>query len=337
MGKQYDQLSLEERCEIARLRADGQSIRKIAASLGRAASSVSRELKRNSGQQVGYRPSYADELTWARRWRGSRLSRQPTLREIVLNRLAMGWSPEQVSGRLALQDPIIRISHESIYRFIYAQIRRNDDTDWRHYLPRLKYKRGYRKRKRCSSVRHIKDRISIAERPRHIGKRRRPGHWEADSILFSQRGQSVLVAQERKSRYILLAKPSSLQAEPTAVQLRDWLAPLPAEMRRTLTQDNGPEFFQHFKVRDAIGIKTYFCDPHSPWQKGGIENANGRLRRFLPKNTDLASISHDEIEAIAQRCNNTPRKCLAYKTPAELFLRHLLHFKCESTPRLCSG
>lgn len=331
MGKRYEQLSLEERCEIARLRADGQSIRQIAAALDRAASSISRELRRNSGAQGLYRPSYADERAWARRWRGSRLSRQPVLRELVLTRLAMGWSPEQVAGRLALGEPSIKISHESIYRFIYAQIRRNGDTDWRFYLPSAKYRRGYRSRKKRNPVHHIQERVSIAERPRHIRARRQPGHWEADSMLFSRYGQSVLVAQERMSRFVLLTKPPNRQAGPTTSQLHQWLAPLPTHMRRTLTQDNGTEFCLHHQLRDKIGIKTFFCDPHSPWQKGGIENANGRLRRFLPRKTDLTGLTSEDIQAVAHRYNNTPRKCLGYKTPAELFSKHLLHFKCEST------
>jgi IS30 family transposase len=337
MGTRYEQLSLEERCAIARLRGDGQSIRTIATSLDRAASTIARELKRNSGSYVGYKPAYADEQAWARRWRGSRLVRQPTLQQAVLNRLAMGWSPEQVAGRLAREHGSTVISHESIYRFIYAQIRRTNTFDWRRYLPRAKFKRGYRGRKGGSPVDHIKDRVSIAQRPAYIGKRRQPGHWETDYLLFSRYGQSLLVAQERASRFILLAKPPSRKAEPTATQLHEWLAPMPVQLRRTLTQDNGTEFADHYKLRDALGIKTYFCNPHSPWQKGGIENANGRLRRFLPRKTNLADVHPADIDAIASRYNNTPRKCLGFKTPAELFSTHLLHFKCESTSPLSRG
>ena len=333
MGQKYSQLSLEERCEVARLRANGQSIQKIAASLDRAPSSISRELKRNTGNQVGYKPAYADEQAWARRWSGSRLSRQPELRLIVLNGLARGWSPEQVSGRMAHENAGISISHESIYRFIYAQIRRTNDTGWRHYLPHAKFKRGYRASKGGSAVHHIKNRISIDQRPVCVDNRNQPGHWETDYILFSRYGQSVLVAQERTSRFIFIAKPPSRKAEPTQIQLQLWLAPLPAEMRRTLTQDNGTEFALHDKLRKAIGIDTYFCDPHSPWQKGGIENANGRIRRCLPRNTNLDLCSNNDIDDVALALNNTPRKCLAFKTPAELFSEQLLHFKCESTSR----
>ena len=337
MGTNYDHLSLEERCSIARLRADGQSIRQIAASLGRAPSSISRELNRNSGTTVGYQPAFADEQAWARRWRGSRLARQPDLCKLVLDRLAMGWSPEQVAGRLALVHGSRPISHEAIYRFIYAQIRRTNDGAWRLYLPRAKFRRGYRRRKGGSPVEHIKDRVSIARRPAYIERRRQPGHWETDYMLFSRYGHALLVAAERSSRFILLAKPASRQAKPTHAQLASWFSPLPPQLRRTLTQDNGTEFAQHHKLRHQLGIRTYFCDPHSPWQKGGIENANGRLRRYLPRKTNLADLSQRDLKAIAHRLNSTPRKCLGFKTPAEVLSTHLLHFKRESTSRLSSG
>ncbi|MGA9868041.1 MAG: IS30 family transposase [Acetobacteraceae bacterium] len=153
-------------------------------------------------------------------------------------------------------------------------------------------------------------------------------------MLFSRYGQSILVAQERASRFVLLAKPSSRKAEPTAAQLHNWLSRLPPQLRRTLTQDNGTEFANHRELRDALGIDTYFRDPYSPRQKGGIENANGRLRRFLPRQADRRQCSSRQIDAIARGHNNTPRKCLGFKTSAELFLNHLLHFKCESTSPL---
>src|ERR1700691_2731060 len=183
MGTSYDQLSLEERCTIARLQGEGQSIRTIAANMDRTASTIARELKRNSGKQAGYKPAYAHEQAWARRWRGSRLVRQPALQQAVLSRLAMGWSPEQVAGRLAQERGSTVISYESIYRFIYAQIRRTNNFDWRRYLPRAKFKRGYRGHKGGSPVDHIKDRVPIAKRPSYIDKRRQPGHWETDYLL----------------------------------------------------------------------------------------------------------------------------------------------------------
>jgi len=336
MGKSYEHLTLEERCTIARLHEDGQSLRKIAAALDRPPSTISRELKRNRGIQVGYKPSYAHEQARARRWTGCRLERDQDLRGVVLDRLGRGWSPEQVAGRLDRQNRQPTISHESIYRFIYAQIRRTNDGAWRLYLPRAKYKRGWRARSGGSPASLIERRISIDQRPRAAQSRRLPGHWEADLMLFSTPGQVILVAHERKSRLTVLARQPGKAAHPAARQLRAWLAPLPGKLRRTITFDNGTEFAQHHQLNDELAIRTFFCDPHSPWQKGGIENAIGRMRRALPRETDLANISTADIMACVLAYNNTPRKCLGFLSPAEAFAK-LLHFECESTPSLRSG
>jgi len=336
MGKRYEHLTLEERCTIARLHEDGQSIRKIAAALDRPPSTVSRELKRNRGAQVGYKPSYAEEQARARRWTGSRLERDEGLRDVVLDRLGCRWSPEQVAGWLDRQKGQPTISHESIYRFIHAQIRRTNDGAWRLYLPRAKYKRGWRARSGGSPASFIQGRISIGQRPKLAQSRRSPGHWEADLMLFSTPGQAILVAHERTSRLILLAKQPSKAALPAAHQLLAWLAPLPGKLRRTITFDNGTEFAQHYELKDELGIRTFFCDPHSPWQKGGIENAIGRMRRPLPRKTDLAKIHPAHIMACVLAYNNTPRKCLGFRSPAEAFAK-LLHFEGESTPSLHSG
>lgn len=337
MGRRYKQFSLEGRGEIARLRADGQSLRQIATNLGRTASSVSRELKRNSGASVGYLPVYADDLAWGRRWHGSKLARQPDLRQAVLDRLIMGWSPEQVSGRLAHEKSTLRISHESIYRFIYAQIARTNDYSWRHLLPRAKSKRGWGRRPHAP-MDHIKNRVSIDKRPRYIDKRRQPGHWEADLIMLSDKKTNLLVAQKRSSRFVLIAKQDSKHAQPTVDRLTAWLALLPPSLRLTLTEDNGPEFFLHYQL-NPLGIRTYFCHPHSPWQKGGLENMNGRIRRYIPLKTKPDSFSDHDVQLLAARLNATPRKCLGFKTPAEVFSSYLnpLHFKCESTYRRPPG
>jgi IS30 family transposase len=335
MGEHYDHVTLEERCTIARLRDSGQSIRQIAAALDRSPSSISRELKRNHGAQVGYKPAYAEEQARARRWTGSRLERDEALRRLVLGCLERGWSPEQVAGWLKQQQAPTTISHESIYRFIYAQIRRTNDGAWRRYLPRAKFKRGWRGRKGRSPTR-IQGRVSITERPKAARYRRTPGHWEADLMLFAAYGQAILVAHERKSRILLLAKQPSKAAQPTVEQLIAWLQPLDKPLRQTVTFDNGSEFAQHYRLKDELGVQTFFCDTHSPWQKGGIENAIGRMRRPLPRKTDLANIDLDSLIACVAAYNNTPRKCLGFKSPAQAFLAQLLHFECESTFRLSS-
>ena len=329
MGRSYEQLSLEERCTLARMRESGQTIRQIAASMDRAASTISRELRRNG--ERGYKPAYADEQAWARRWRGSRLMRQPELQRQVLSGLSMGWSAEQVAGRLALGQRKGPISAESIYRFIYAQIARTKDYRWRHYMPRGKSKRGWRC-KASGPMDRIRERVSIRKRPAYIGKRRQPGHWESDLLMLSDKKSNVLVVQERRSRFIYLAKQENKEAVSTVEHLKAWFSGLPSVLRRTLTQDNGPEFSSHYLLHSE-GVETYFCDPRSPWQKGGIENMNGRLRRYIPLRTNPDTFTEGDLADLADRMNNTPRKCLGFRTPAEVFYSFFnpLHFKCEFT------
>lgn len=336
MGQIYEQLTLEERCEIARRREAGSSIRQIAAALGRSPSSISREVKRNGSPKGAYKPVLASDLSKVRRWRGSRMERDEVLQAQVLDRLDRSWSPEQVAGRLARELGRPVISHESIYRFIYAQIRRTNDGRWRKYLPRAKFKRGLRPGKGGSPALHIKDRVSIHERPDGVQDRCQAGHWEADFMLFSKYGQCALVLHERTSRLTLVALPPNRQAEPTAQRLADLLAPLPPDLRKTLTFDNGTEFAAHWKLGETLGLKTYFCDPHSPWQKGGVENAIGRLRRFLPRKTDLETLDPDDVLWLNRISSQTPRRCLDFQTPAEV-MAHLLHFECESTSRHSPG
>lgn len=324
MGKQFEHFGLEARCEIARRREAGESLRQIGAALDCSASSVSRELKRNAAKQ-GYQPVYADGQALARRWHGCRLLRDADLQCEVLAGLKQGWSPEQVSARLNG-----RISYESIYRFIADQIARTKNYAWRHYLPRGKSRRGWRGRKGGSSAAHIQHRVSIAKRPKRVAGRKQPGHWEADLMLFSRYGQAVLTLHERSTRLTAVVALPTKAATPVVHTLQSLLAPLPPALRRTLTVDNGTEFAYHYLLHRSLGIKTYFCDPHSPWQKGGIENANGRLRRFLPRKTDLVALTPQQIFHIAILYNHTPRKCLGFKTPAEAFAK-VLHFNCEST------
>lgn len=325
--KKYRQLSIEERCEIARRRQAGEPIRQIAAALDREPSSISRELKRN-GASKAYLPRYAAEQAQARRWKGSKLLRRPELQATVLELLKKGLSPEAVAGRLALETGRKLISHETIYRFIYAQIARKKDYTWRWLLPRGKWKRGFRGRKGGSSVQHIEHRVPIAERP--VIDRSIAGHWEADTMQFTKPGQAVLALQERSTRLVWTQRLPSKGAAFVAQRIHAALAPLPADLRRTMTFDNGTEFAFHYRLREPLGLQTYFCDPYSPWQKGGVENAIGRMRRRLPRKTDLANLSAWQVQQVAAHYNQIPRKCLGYLSPAEAFSK-LLHFKCEST------
>ena len=328
MGRQYKQITVEERCEISRLRSGGSSIRQVAANLDRSPSTIFRELKRNSSGKNGYKPIYADQQTRARRWSGSKLDRNDELRHQVLARLKQGWSPEQVSGRLARDNGKQVISYETIYRFIYAQMARKKDYSWRHLLPRAKSRRGWRGRRRGHPASFTAHRRPILERPVEANDRRTPGHWEADLMLFSKYGQAVLALHERHSRLLIAVRPPGKFAAPIAKIMKEILAPLPRQWRQTVTFDNGSEFARHYDLH-ALDIETFFCDTYSPWQKGGVENAIGRMRRTLPRKTDLTTLSDDRFVQLVQAYNNTPRKCLNYKTPSETFWNEVLHFKCE--------
>jgi IS30 family transposase len=324
MGKRYDQLGLVERIEIYRLHADGKSLRQIAGVLGRCPSTISRELQRNSKPSHqwagGYEPARADDLTRRRHARGRahKLERLPALRAHVLGRLARGWSPEQIVGRLGWQHGRSPISHESIYRYIYWRSWSFCETLHR-LLPRHKYRRGYRREVPRWSKSAIFHRRSIHDRPAAVALRARPGHWEVDLMSFSKQGQLLLVAHERKSRRTLLRRQDAKTSHAVARNLAALLRRLPQHSCRSITFDNGQEFSKHYVLRDNYGISTWFCDTHSPWQKGGIENAIGRLRRALPRKTDLAGLSNGCIAQAVRRYNSTPRKCLGFQTPNEVF------------------
>ena len=323
MGQAYCQLDLTERIEIYRLRSVGWSFRRIASFLDRSPSTISREWRRNSVKTKawpgGYRPERAELLAQRRRRWDCRfkLARQPALRALVSDLLAMGWSPEQIAGRLALIDAPMTISHESIYRFIYHQVAQKDY--WNRLLPERKGRRGRLRRGGGSPVHRIKGRVSLRERPRAAEDRKQPGHWEADLMLFARYGQAILLTHERQSRILQAKRQPSKAAQPVIDALVAMLAELPPPLRRSMTFDNGTEFAYHAQLRERIGVKTYFCDPYAPWQKGGIENAIRRLRRQLPRKSDLAKLKPGELGRMIENYNNTPRKCLGYQTPNEVF------------------
>jgi IS30 family transposase len=314
---------LEERIEIYRLHAGGASQVQISRALGRSCSTISRELRRNSlatkAWRGGYEPVRAHDLAARRRRWDCRfkLARQPDLRDRIGKDLAMGHSPEQIAGRLALEHGGSLISHESIYRFIYHRSAQKDY--WHRLLPRRKLKRGRPGRQGGSAASFIKLRRPIHERPAEVQTRKTPGHWEADFMLFSKYGQNLLVLHERQTRFTIVDHPADRKAAITAAAITESLARLPQAMRKTISFDNGTEFAEHYRLHAPLGVQTFFCDPHSPWQKGGIENTIGRLRRALPRKTDLDTLTATDLDCQVQKLNNTPRKCLGFKTPAEAF------------------
>jgi len=335
MAKTYQHLSLTERIDLYRMHREGKSLRAIAQALGRSAATVSREFQRNSQPTKvwagGYEPARAQQLAARRRhWDGRfKLTRQPPLRDLVRARLLAGWSPEQIAGALRYEAGRCVISHEAIYRFIYHRSAQKDY--WHRLLPRHKSRRGRLGLRGGSPVEHIRDRVPIGERPAEIAARSSPGHWEADLMLFARYGQALLITHERHSRLLLAARQPNKAAAPVAHRLLRQFEALPPWLRQSLTVDNGTEFALHHHLKRDLGMATYFCDPHAPWQKGGIENAIGRMRRRLPRKTDLASLSGSELDALIAAYNSTPRKCLGFRTPAEVFcgFLELLHFKRE--------
>jgi len=323
MGRKYRQLSLEERVEIYRLHTGGSSQNCIAFTLGRSSSTIGRELLRNSQPSKvwkgGYKPVRAQQLAERRRRWDCRykLARQPDMRNRVGKSLAMGHSPEQIAGRLAREHGRVIISHESIYRFIYHRTGQKDY--WHRLLPCHKLRRGRRRRPGGSPASFIKQRRPITDRPAEVQGRATPGHWEADFMLFAQYGQGLLVLHERQTRFNIVQNPVNRKAVLTARTIARKLKKLPEAMRKTVSFDNGTEFAEHHRLHKTIGVQTFFCDPHSPWQKGGVENSIGRLRRSLPRKTDLKSITAAALQRLVQRLNDTPRKCLDFRTPAEAF------------------
>jgi IS30 family transposase len=250
----------------------------------------------------------------------------------VLSRLAQGWSPEQVTGRLRRVGGTQVISHETIYRFIYAQLARTKDYSWRQYLPRDKSKRGWRGRKSGSPASFIALRPPISERPEEANDRKTPGHWEGDLMLFGVHKQPVLTLHERHSHLLIAARRPSKHADPIAKIIGKILALCPPRGARHSPSTTAPSSHGIISSTPSGSIlPRKDCDTHSPWQKGGGENAIGRMRRTLPRKTNLAAVTNQQSVELLRAYDNTPRKCLGFLTPAEVFRDQVLHFKCEST------
>ncbi len=319
MGKRFDQLTLEERCRLRGLLEMGLNKSDIARRLGRHRSTIGRELVRN-GLKSGYAPDRAHHMAWVRRIRGSKIERRSRLWRYVEDRLAMGWSPEQIAGRLRRLRSRYAISHETIYRFVYSRPGRISRLH--RYLPQAKGRRGRRARK-GSKQPNIPNRTPIWMRPTKAHLRAELGHWEGDLMHFRRARDQLLTLVERKTRLTLAVPLPSKTAKTTAAAITETLKGLPKRARQTITYDNGGEFAGHEHVEKEIGLRAFFCDPHSPWQRGSIENANGRLRRDLPRKACLNDYTLDDINHIVWTYNLTPRKCLDYATPIEAFAQQI--------------
>jgi IS30 family transposase len=314
-------LTLAQREEISRGIAAGISLRAIAAELQKAPSTISREIARNGGCER-YRAATADRGAWdrARRPKKCRLALNARLRSLVAAKLKADWSPQQIAGWLKTQfpdNPAMQLSHETIYRTLFVQARGALKKD---LLAHLRWQRQYRHSKRSAtngeSGRNIIDPISIRERPAEVADRAVPGHWEGD-LLIGNHSSQIATLVERQSRFTMLVKVDGRDTGSVVSALSKRIRRLPSTLRRSLTWDRGTELARHKEFTIATDVKVYFCDPRSPWQRGTNENTNGLLRQYFPKGTDLSHFSQAQLNRIALKLNQRPRKTLSYRTPAD--------------------
>lgn len=313
-------LSSDERITIADLRRAGSTVRDIARELGKAASTVSRELRRNADDRGRYLPATAQRLSTERRGRvrPRRVSVDEPLRRAVTDLLGKRWSPEQVAHQLRLQfpdEPGRHLCAESIYQAIY---------DPRIDLTRPAKRRRRRRQRRIQGLERrgrITGMTMIAGRPTEVSDRVQLGHWEGDCLMGAGNRSAIGTLVERVSRFVMLIHLPS--GRPTAEVMRDgiteMLGGLPPDLRRTLTWDQGKELAFHHQITTDLGTQVFFCDAHSPWQRGTNENTNGLLRDYFPKGTDLSAISSAELQRVADEINERPRKTLGWARPVDLF------------------
>ena len=325
-GRAELRLSLEEREEISRGLAVGLSLRVISTGLGRAPSTVCREVNANGGRQH-YRALVADRGAQRRalRPRRAKLARCRRLRSTVERKLEARWSPEQISAWLALSypnDPEMRVSHETIYQSLFVQgrgaLRKELHTC-------LRSGRAMRRAKAYTKggvgQGQLRNMVMISERPAEVADRAVPGHWEGD-LIFGKKMTAIGTLVERHSRYVILLKlPHGNSAESVRTALAKRIVTLPAQLRRSITWDQGKEMAEHVQFTIDTGVQIYFCDPKSPWQRGSNENTNGLLRQYLPKSTDLSQCTQRELDAIARSLNNRPRQTLEWVTPSQAFAK----------------
>jgi IS30 family transposase len=314
-------LTTAEREDISRGIARGQTVRAMARTLGRAPSTISREIRRHGGR-ARYRAGRADRRAWrrTRRPKACRLATRRPLRTAVAGKLAQQWSPQQISHwlrRTFRSDPEMQVSHETIYRSLFVQSR---GVLKRELLQHLRRQRQFRHARAAPRVGHRPGRIvgavSIRDRPAAAADRAVPGHWEGDLIVGRDHGSQVGTLVERQSRFVILVRLPRKDTETVVRALARRVHRLPDGLMKSLTWDRGTELASHQAFTIATNVQVYFCDPHSPWQRGSNENTNGLVRQYLPKGTDLSIYSQSQLDAIALRLNTRPRLTLGYETPA---------------------
>jgi transposase, IS30 family len=317
-------LSVAEREEISRGLIAGDSFCVIAARLGRSTSTVSRDVAANGGRRR-YRAWWADvrAVRNARRPKTPKLVRCSRLRREVERRLAQRWSPEQIAARLVVDypdDAEMRVSHETIYQSLFVQARGALRRELTRCLRTGRTRRQPHRRTNAGG--ELRDMVLLSARPPDVADRAVPGHWEGD-LLIGKKGESAIgTLVERQTRYVLLLDLRDGRLAPQVrAKLASKILELPANLRRSLTWDRGKEMAEHVRFTVDTGVRVYFCDPHSPWQRGSNENLNGLLRQYFPKGTDLSVHSAPHLDAVAMELNNRPRQTLSWLTPSEAFAR----------------
>ncbi len=317
----YHRMTLEERENIYTLLRTNCNQTFIARALGRNKSSISRELARCQSDPLGYIPDRANNFAIRFARRNLKIFCKSNLANCVIILLKEGWSPEQISGRLKLENNGVGVvSHETIYKFIYGEEGQTQKLYQLLTRRKVKRTRWYSRKPKKS---HIPESASIINRPKSINNRKRNGHWEGDLVVFSSlQSSNITTLVERTSRLAKLVHNKSKYTNDVISGISRSLKSIPLKQRKTITFDRGTEFAS-FRNLD---LTTYFCNPHSPWQKGGNENFNGRLRRYLPKKYDHRNLSQELLDNIEEKMNNQPRKCLGFKTPNEVFYNRKLQY-----------
>ena len=322
-------LSLAEREEISRGIVAGRSMRAIAASLGRAASTVSRELQRNGGRRR-YRANRADKAAWSRAHRPKtcKLAKNHALARVVASKLQLEWAPDQIAGwlkRTYPNDASMQVSHETIYKTLFIQARGALKKELQQYLRKTRaLRRSRHKTLKDEGLGKITNAVSIRERPAEVEDRAVPGHWEGDLLRGSNNSQ-IATLVERNTRYVMLVRVPSKDTKTVINALIKHAHKLPRELYKSLTWDRGKEVADHQRFSLATDIDVYFCDPQHPWQRGSNENTNGLLRQYFPMGMDLSDVHQNRLNAVAKRLNDRPRKTLGYYSPAEKF------YECVAT------
>ena len=316
-------LTMAEREEISRGVVAGRSMRSIARSLGRAPSTVSRELRRNGGRRR-YRANKADEAAWdrAKRPKSCKLVENRALARVVERKLKQLWAPEQIAGwlkRTYPNDENLQVSHETIYKSLFIQARGALKKELLQHLRKTRaMRRSRNKTLKGEGLGQITDTVSIRERPAEAEDRAVPGHWEGD-LLFGSNNSQIATLVERSTRYVMLVRTPSKDTETVINALIKHAHKLPRELYKSLTWDRGSEMADHQRFTLDTDITVYFCDPQHPWQRGSNENTNGLLRQYFPKGMDLSNVHQNRLNAVARQLNERPRKTLGYYSPAEKF------------------